>query len=153
MGCGDADIALAWISPPGYKNPDTTDAVPVQLGGGDKGMEHFSCHFSIKKGLQSRSPFLIRIHRTRSRRNSRNNFSSSLSLPSLSRYGANCLRSKEIFFGGAASRLYAASLASSHASKISCFSAVGGGQRRTICWTAAWLTWYPSILHISTNAI
>jgi len=33
MGCGDADIALAWISPPGYKNPDTTDAVPVQLGG------------------------------------------------------------------------------------------------------------------------
>ena len=36
MGCGDADIALAWISPPGYKNPDTADAVPVQLGFVDK---------------------------------------------------------------------------------------------------------------------
>lgn len=36
MGCGDAGIALAWISPPGYKNPDAADAAPVQFGVVDK---------------------------------------------------------------------------------------------------------------------
>ena len=55
------------------------------------------------------------IHQpTRCRKNAKNNSSSSLSLPSFSRYGANFLRSKLIFFGGAVRRWASSARACRH---------------------------------------